>query len=275
VTTLLAIDSSLALASALVGLGITVGGAPGDYFKVGVEAKRAKGLAVDLEREGWELVNFLRWTVSPGVVVVVVAATLAAPVDAVAADPVIAAAGDIACDPGSSYFNGAAGDATHCRQLATSNVLASGSYAQVLPLGDIQYEDGTLTKFQSSYDPSWGRLRSISRPAVGNHEYQSGGGGYFDYFNGVGNLTGPAGDRSKGYYSFDVDLPSGSRWHLVALNSECTAPNAGSVGQLGACDVGSAQEQWLKADLAANPAVCTLAYGITPSSARAELATTR
>jgi hypothetical protein len=260
VTTLLAIDSSLALASALVGLGITVGGAPGDYFKVGVEAKRAKGLAVDLEREGWELVNFLRWTVSPGVVVVVVAATLAAPVDAVAADPVIAAAGDIACDPGSSYFNGGAGDATHCRQLATSNVLASGSYAQVLPLGDIQYEDGTLTKFQSSYDPSWGRLRSISRPAVGNHEYQSGGGGYFDYFNGVGNLTGPAGDRSKGYYSFDVDLPSGSRWHLVALNSECTAPNAGSVGQLGACDVGSAQEQWLKADLAANPAVCTLAY---------------
>jgi acid phosphatase type 7 len=199
-------------------------------------------------------------TAPRAVAIAIVAAGLAAPAPAVAADPVIAAAGDIACDPGSSYFNGGAGDATHCRQQATSNLIAAGSYARVLPLGDTQYEDGTLAKFQSSYDPSWGRLRSISRPAVGNHEYQSGGGGYFDYFNGVGNLTGPAGDRSKGYYSFDVDLPSGSRWHVVALNSQCASSNAANVGQLGACDAGSAQEQWLRADLAANPAACTLAY---------------
>jgi concanavalin A-like lectin/glucanase superfamily protein/calcineurin-like phosphoesterase family protein len=187
------------------------------------------------------------------------AAALGGPASA-AADPVIAAAGDIACDPGSSYFNGGVGDATHCRQQATSDLVASGSYAQVLPLGDTQYEDGTLTKFQNSYDLSWGRVRSASRPAVGNHEYESGAAGYFDYFNGVGNPTGPAGDRSKGYYSFDVYLPSGSRWHVIALNSECGASSAGTVGQAGACNVGSTQEQWLRADLAANPANCTLAY---------------
>jgi Concanavalin A-like lectin/glucanases superfamily/Calcineurin-like phosphoesterase len=198
--------------------------------------------------------------VRSGLAVAVAIAALAAPASA-AGDPVIAAAGDIACDPGSAYFNGGSGDATHCRQRATSDLLAAGSYAQVLPLGDTQYEDGTLTKFQSSYDTSWGRVRSTSRPVVGNHEYETAAAaGYFDYFNGVGNLTGPAGDRSKGYYSFDVYLPSGSRWHVVALNSECGASSAGSVGQAGACDAGSAQEQWLRADLAASPAACTIAY---------------
>src|SRR4051794_22917108 len=191
----------------------------------------------------------------------VLAAALAAPSSATAADPVIAAAGDIACDPASSDFNGGAGDATHCRQRATSDLLASGNYAQVLPLGDTQYENGDLTKFQASYDPSWGRLRSITRPVVGNHEHlTAAAGGYFDYFNGAGNPSGPAGDRAKGYYSYDVSLPSGSRWHIVALNSECGASSAGTVGQAGACDAGSAQERWLRANLAANPTPCTLAY---------------
>jgi acid phosphatase type 7 len=200
-----------------------------------------------------------RLPLSTTLAVAIVAGALAAPTAALAADPIIAAAGDIACDPNSDYFNNGSGDATHCQEQATSDLLTSGRYTQVLPLGDTQYEDGALAKFQTSYDPSWGRVRSISRPAVGNHEYSSGGAGYFDYFNGVGNLTGPAGDRSKGYYSFDVSLPSGSRWHIVAINSECSSSNAGNVGQAGACDVGSAQEQWLKADLAANSA-CTLAY---------------
>ena len=130
----------------------------------------------------------------------------------------------------------------------------------MLPLGETQYQDGLLSKFQSSYDPSWGQARPSSRPVIGNHEYSSGGSGYFDYFNRVGQATGRAGDRSKGYYSFDVNLPSGARWHIVAINSECVSTNAGNVGQLGACDAGSAQEQWLKADLAANSSPCTLAY---------------
>jgi hypothetical protein len=57
----------------------------------------------------------------------------------------------------------------------------------VLPLGDEQYYSGTLEDFMASYDPSWGRLKAISRPAIGNHEYFSGGDGYFDYFNGPGS----------------------------------------------------------------------------------------
>ena len=154
----------------------------------------------------------------------------------------IAAAGDIACDPGSSLFNAGQGSGLNCRQLATSDLLVGAGYAAVLLLGDIQYEDGTFSKFTASYDPSWGRVKSITKPAPGNHEYQSGAAnGYFQYFGSA------AGDPTKGYYSYDL-----GGWHIVALNSNCSF--------VGGCGAGSAQEQWLRADLAAHPASCTLAY---------------
>lgn len=157
-------------------------------------------------------------------------------------DPVIAAAGDIACDPADSDFNGGAGTANACRMKATSDLLLGMELAGVLALGDNQYEDGALPKFRRSYDPSWGRLKSLTRPAVGNHEYgQPSASGHFSYF-------GPAaGDPGKGYYSYDVGT-----WHLIALNSNCS--------RVGGCRTGSPQELWLKADLAAHPAACTLAY---------------
>jgi hypothetical protein len=163
-------------------------------------------------------------------------------------DPVIAAAGDVACDTASPNFNGGLGTATACRQLATSDLLVGQNLAAVLVLGDIQYDDGSLSLFQASYHPSWGRVQAITYPAVGNHEYKTPSAqGYFDYFNGVGNQTGPAGDRSVGYYSFDIGA-----WHLIALNSNCS--------QVGGCGAGSPQEQWLRSDLASHPSRCTLAY---------------
>lgn len=166
---------------------------------------------------------------------------------AAAADPVIGAAGDIACASSSSAFNGGLGTPFECRQKYTSDLLVNSGLSAVLPLGDEQYDAGTLSEFGQSYDPTWGRLNGIAHPAVGNHEYHTpGAAGYFDYFDGVGRATGPAGDRTKGYYSFDVGA-----WHLVALNSNCSFV---------ACAAGSAQEQWLKRDLAAHPNRCTLAY---------------
>jgi 3',5'-cyclic AMP phosphodiesterase CpdA len=163
-------------------------------------------------------------------------------------DPVIAAAGDVACDPGSPAFNGGAGTATGCRQRYTSDLLVGAGLAAVLPLGDIQYEDGTPAMYQLSFDPTWGRLRDIIRPAIGNHEYLTpGAAGYFDYFNGAGNQLGPAGDRTGGYYSFEVGA-----WHLISLNSNCS--------MAGGCSAGSPQELWLQEDLAAHRATCTLAY---------------
>jgi len=40
-----------------------------------------------------------------------------------AGDPVIAAAGDIACDPANGNFNGGAGTSSNCRQRYTSDLL--------------------------------------------------------------------------------------------------------------------------------------------------------
>jgi hypothetical protein len=171
---------------------------------------------------------------------------------AVASAPRIAAAGDIACDPASSFFKGGSGTSTKCRQMATSNLLVGAGLEAVLALGDTQYECGGYQAYVESYDPSWGRVKSITHPIPGNHEYSNPPGatdcdptrtadGYFDYFGAA------AGAREKGYYSFDVGT-----WHLVALNSVCV--------RVGGCQAGAPQETWLRADLAANDADCTLAF---------------
>ena len=162
-------------------------------------------------------------------------------------DPVIAAAGDIACDPSDPGYNGGAGTATRCQQRATSNLVVGTGLSGVLTLGDEQYDEASLTKFQQVYAGSWGRANALNRPGIGNHEYLTpGAAGYFDYFNGVGNQNGVAGPRDKGYYSFNLGT-----WHVIELNSNCTKV---------ACSSGSGQDQWLRADLAANPTKCTLAF---------------
>ena len=171
-----------------------------------------------------------------------------------AADPVIAAAGDIACDPDLTRFGTGLGTSDACHMLQTSDLLMEMDLSAVLPLGDLQYEIGTLDKFQRSFDPSWGRLKAQMRPVVGNHEYRTpGAAGYFDYFNGPGVFDGPAGPRDKGYYSYDLGA-----WHVVTLNSQCSHPIADNPYK-DDCAAGSPQEQWLRADLAAHPARCTLA----------------
>ncbi|MEO8000074.1 MAG: Ig-like domain-containing protein, partial [Gemmatimonadaceae bacterium] len=137
---------------------------------------------------------------------------------------------------------------TACVHAQTASLIGTINPDAVLVLGDNQYEDGTLAEYNALYGPTWGQYKSITYPSVGNHEYQTANAsGYFDYFNGVGVQTGRAGDRSKGYYSYDLGT-----WHLIAINSNC--------GSVGGCGVGSAQEVWLNADLAAHPNACTLAY---------------
>ncbi len=170
-------------------------------------------------------------------------------------DPTIAAAGDIACDPLSSNFNGGAGKNGACAQRAVSDLMYGQGYSAVLALGDNQYYCGGLSDFQQSYDLSWGRLLSITHPVIGNHEYVTSGGtgcdasggasGYFAYY---GSRAGTAG---QGYYSYDV-----GSWHLIALNSNCS--------NVGGCSPSSPQGKWLAADLAAHPNACTLAYWHIP-----------
>jgi acid phosphatase type 7 len=161
-------------------------------------------------------------------------------------DPVIATAGDIACDPSDGRWNGGAGISGACRELATSNILFSSNLAAVLPLGDDQYEDATWWKFMQSYDASWGRLFSLTKPVPGNHEYLTqGAAGYYNYFGSL------AGDPTKGYYSYDIGT-----WHIIALNSECA--------NIGGCGANSAEETWLRNDLNTHSNTCTLAYWHRP-----------
>lgn len=166
------------------------------------------------------------------------------------AGPVVAAAGDIACDPTSLAFNEGRGSVRACHQRATSDLLVNAGLTAVLALGDLQYYCGAFAAFMYSYDPSWGRVKSITYPAPGNHEYQLTGGygcapgaqGYFSYWGAA------AGEPSRGYYSFDIGA-----WHLISLNSNCD--------EIGGCGSGSPEERWLRADLAAHAgALCTLAY---------------
>jgi hypothetical protein len=159
----------------------------------------------------------------------------------VESDPVVVAVGDIVCGTGTS-------STAPCVHAATAALVGPIAPNAVLILGDNQYENGTLSDFNAYYHPTWGTHKAITWPVAGNHEYQTAGAaGYFDYFNGTGVQTGRAGNRSRGYYSFDL-----ATWHLIALNSNC--------GAIGGCGAGSPQEQWLRADLAANPRTCTLAY---------------
>jgi hypothetical protein len=156
----------------------------------------------------------------------------------------VVAVGDIVCAPGSR---------DPCRHVETLAVAETAQPDLVLPLGDNQYESGTLAEYAAAYEPSWGRLRARSRPVPGNHEYLTEGArGYFDYFDGLSAASGPAGDRDKGYYSYDA-----GGWHFVALNANC--------GQVrGGCGRGSPQETWLRADLLQNQRPCTLAYSHQP-----------
>jgi hypothetical protein len=172
------------------------------------------------------------------------------------AAPVVAAAGDIACDPTSSNFNGGAGGSHGCAEMATSDLLLKLQPAAVLALGDNQYECGDASAFAASFGPSWGRLRAIIHPAVGNHEYgkpchRNDATPYFQYF---GTAAGPP---EQGWYSYDVGT-----WHLIALNSECSYGSGATA--VGGCAPGSPEETWLRQDLAAHQNACTLAYWHEP-----------
>ena len=112
----------------------------------------------------------------------------------------------------------------------------------ILGLGDYAYPNSSASDFTSCFEPSWGRHKARIRPVPGNHEYiQPGAAPYFAYFGAA------AGSPGQPWRSFDV-----GGWHIVALDSDC--------GRVGGCDAGSAQGQWLQADLAANSKPCTLAY---------------
>ena len=115
----------------------------------------------------------------------------------------------------------------------------------VFTAGNGEFE-GTLTEYQNCYNPTWGRHKARTYPVLGNHDYDSSAtaAGYFGYYGAV------AGDPTQGYYSFDLGA-----WHIIMLNSNNTFVSTA---------VGSAQETWLRNDLASTTLQCVLAIWHTP-----------
>ena len=142
-------------------------------------------------------------------------------------DPVLIGAGDIAmCGrPGSAQ---------------TAAILAQNP-GTVFALGDNAYDSGTPLEYTTCYDPVWGIFKNHTYPVPGNHDYLTlNASGYFGYFGAA------AGNPLQGWYSFDLGA-----WHILAINSNCLF--------VGGCNTNSPQERWVRADLAAHPAKCTLA----------------
>jgi 3',5'-cyclic AMP phosphodiesterase CpdA len=157
----------------------------------------------------------------------------------------IVAVGDLVCDPNDPYR--LIKNLGYCQDEATYQIANKLNPDAVLILGDLQYNDGALDKFNDRYEKTWGQLKSITYPVPGNHEYGTkAAAGYFSYFNGS-EASGKAGESGKGYYSFDL-----GGWHFIALNSNCAS--------VGGCGSGSPQAEWLNQDLQNNRLVCVAAY---------------
>jgi hypothetical protein len=149
---------------------------------------------------------------------------------------ILAGAGDIAA------CNSEGDEAT---ATLLDEVVGRGLETVVFTSGDNAYEEGSETNFADCYEPSWGRHKSITRPAPGSREYRTPGAtGYFGYFGAA------AGNPTEGWYSYNL-----GGWHIVSINSNCT-----EVG----CEEGSPQEQWLREDLEEHSAACTLGYWHQP-----------
>lgn len=152
-----------------------------------------------------------------------------------AADIKIAAAGDIACpspDVG----------ATSCAQGRVSDVILDEDPDAVLTLGDTQYDNGELANLQAFYDPTFGRFKAKTFPAIGNHEYlTANAAGFKTYF---ADRLPPDG---RPYYSYDL-----GPWHFATIDSDCS--------KVGGCNVGNPEYTWLQQDLAANDGKPTVVY---------------
>jgi acid phosphatase type 7 len=167
--------------------------------------------------------------------------------------PVLAAVGDVACQPGEEESGEKAGE--NCSGDTAQNLLASqAATAQqienmkpdlVTLLGDEQYQVGQYSDFENSYESTYGAFKMITRPAPGNHEFYTehgavgvAGYGYFSYFNGVQHNTDGtvmtatiAGNPdTAGTFTQPVPHSDGQAGHFEQTGGLGTNTTGGSVG---------------------------------------------
>lgn len=162
---------------------------------------------------------------------------------ALAGASVLIGAGDIAACPS----QGDEGTAAIVDSVLKADS-AAGVRDQVFSAGDNVYPSGRAQDFAKCFGPSWGspgrRIMKEIRPVPGNHEYDTEGAApYYAYFGDK------AGAPDKGYYTYKL-----GEWRVYAINSEIVVNPRFTARDR------TAQEDWLRKDLADNPTKCALAY---------------
>jgi Calcineurin-like phosphoesterase len=141
---------------------------------------------------------------------------------------------------------------------ATGDLIDARTNARVFTAGDNAYPDGTASDFTNKYHSAWGPLKNRTSPSPGNHEYHtSGASGYKNYFGSVAGLR----SVNPTYYAYTLGA-----WRVYALDSNISMA------------VGSPQYNFVQNDLAANGALCELAYWhhpIASSGQHGNIATAR
>lgn len=216
--------------------------------------------------------------------------------------PVLAAVGDISCQPGSpeegekqtdTCDQGSGSTERNAAQTATAEQVEAMKPALVAILGDEQYQNGYYSDFEGSFEKYWGASKFLQRPAPGNHEFYDNHGqtgvrglGYFDYYNGIRHdqegkeLTDTVTNPKTGVtVSQPAPQPNGQAgefgqtgdgwysydlgaWHLISLNVEC-ADEPGGCSPSGSWL--SSETKWLEHDLNVDHSQCTLAYWHQPT----------
>jgi hypothetical protein len=120
--------------------------------------------------------------------------------------------------------------------MGLAGLIARDRPARFLYLGDV-YPAGTAADFRRNYASTYGRLRRITEPTPGNHEWGNRRRGYLRYWRAV------KGRRQPSYYSFRL-----AGWEFLNLNSET------------AHQEGSPQLLWLHQRLAQAPGTCRIAF---------------
>ena len=224
------------------------------------------------------------------------------PYNATGPSSVLAAVGDISCQPGSpvekekttdTCDQGTGSTVRDAAQEATAAQVEAMKPALVAVLGDEQYQNGYYSDFENSFDKYWGAFKFLQRPAPGNHEFYDNHGqtgvrglGYFDYYNGIQhNPSGAEIDQTVTNPTTSVVVtqptpqPDGQagdfgqtgngwysynlgNWHLISLNIEC-ADEPGGCAATGSWL--ASETAWLSQDLAENHSPCTLAYWHQPT----------
>jgi acid phosphatase type 7 len=144
----------------------------------------------------------------------------------------------------------AVGDIAQCNGLAASQSAAAKtatlmqslldqtkSVTSIITLGDNVYDSGLASEFQTCYEPTWGRFKSLTWATPGNHDY--GVPDALDYFGYFGQS---AGVDKNGFYSKSVN-----GWLIVSLNSNVDSSSS------------SAQYKWLVDKLNTNQDSCVMA----------------